>query len=151
MFYEYDNQKTKKPDITKLEFVLYCNPPKTTKQASLRFAKGRCYHVKSANDNYKQLHDLVYPFRPLRPFDEPLTLKVKWVYPWRKSQSKKSKLEGMIPCDTRPDCDNIYKGFCDILQEAKYFKDDAQICSMAFEKWWGDVPRIEVCLRPFRG
>jgi Holliday junction resolvase RusA-like endonuclease len=132
-----------------LEFVLFCNPPKSTKQASLRFAKGRCYHVKSANDNFKQLHDMVFPLRPLRPFDEPLTLKVKWVYPWRKSEPKKNRTLGIKPCDTRPDCDNLLKGLCDILQEAKYFSDDAKICDISFQKFWGDIPRIEICLRPF--
>lgn len=75
-------------------------------------------------------------------------MEVLWVYPWRKSETKKNRALNIMCCDTRPDCDNLNKTFADQLSDLGFWKDDGQVSDLIFRKRWGDRPRIEVSITP---
>lgn len=60
------------------------------------------------------------------------------------SQNKRNELEGKY-CDKRPDLDNYFKFWADVLNEVAY-KDDKQIVSMSSEKIYSSNPRVEIIL-----
>ena len=65
-----------------------------------------------------------------------------------KSTSKKKRqamLEGEVRPTKRPDLDNIAKIILDSLNGIAY-NDDKQVVSCKIEKWYGEVPRVEVTL-----
>ena len=132
-----------------IEFWVECIPPKATAQAStmiMRRADGTPFigKAKRGVKTREELMTLLMPFRPLVPFEGAIYLEVDWVYPWRKSEPKKNKTDGRMPCSTRPDADNLVKFLGDIFQRLGYFLDDSQIADLRFRKWWGDRPGIGV-------
>lgn len=60
------------------------------------------------------------------------------------SSKQKKALEG-TPCDKRPDIDNYFKFWADVLNEISY-GDDRQITSMWSDKVYSSNPRIEIYL-----
>lgn len=67
-----------------------------------------------------------------------------------KSYSKK-KRESLVntPCCTKPDTDNIIKSILDPLNEIA-FNDDSQVCKISGLKLYGNLPRVEVTLKPYK-
>ena len=67
-----------------------------------------------------------------------------------KSYSKR-KRESLInqPCCTKPDTDNIIKSILDPLNEIA-FHDDSQVCKISGLKLYGNLPRVEVTLKPYK-
>ena len=53
------------------------------------------------------------------------------------------------PVTTKPDCDNIFKIYSDILNGIAY-KDDAQISKLLVEKLYSDNPRVEIVIMPYK-
>ena len=92
----------------------------------------------------EELMVLLMPHRPLVPLEGAIFMEVDWVYPWRKSEPKKNRATGRLPCCTRPDADNLMKFFADICQRLGFYLDDSQIADLRFRKWWGDSPGIGV-------
>lgn len=134
-----------------IEFVIYCIPPKATHQASLRIMKrrdGTKFVGKFAKSKGKKaqndLMSLLRPHVPTKPLETPVTCEIRWVYPYRKAESKKAMSQGLIPCDTRPDCDNLFKTLGDCMTRLGFWLDDSQVYGLHFSKFWGEVPRIEV-------
>ena len=75
-----------------------------------------------------------------------LELFVKAYYKIPKNTSKKKKqtmLSGEIRPTKKPDGDNILKAVADALNGVCY-KDDKCLIKMSIEKFYSDVPRIEV-------
>lgn len=58
-------------------------------------------------------------------------------------KKRAAKLSGAIRPTKKPDCDNIGKIVADNLNGIAY-KDDAQIVSMVIEKYYAEIPRVEV-------
>ena len=56
---------------------------------------------------------------------------------------RQAKLDGAIRPTKKPDCDNVGKIIADSLNGVAY-KDDAQIVSMTVEKYYAEIPRVEV-------
>ena len=80
------------------------------------------------------------------PEDSQLELFVKAYYKIPKSASKKKKaamLSEQIRPTKKPDGDNILKAVADALNGVCY-KDDKNLVSMSVEKFYSDMPRIEV-------
>lgn len=132
-------------------FRIACVPPKTTHQTAMRIfqnKEGRAFLGKSSKGKRveTELLSLLLPHRPAAPLVGPLSLECSWVYPYRKSEPKKNR-GGLIPCPTRPDCDNLAKFLCDCMERAGFFETgDAQVTTLTFGKWWGPRPGIEVDL-----
>lgn len=135
-----------------IEFVLHCEPPKHTAQGSSMILKskktGKYFIGKKSNSRATQtkneLFALLYPNVPKTPLQGPLKLEIRWVYSWRKSETKKNRAKGEMWCETKSDCDNLCKMFNDCLTRLAFWKDDAQVASLHFEKLYSDQPRIEV-------
>ena len=137
----------------KLEFTIRCNPPKATHQASLRIMKradGTQFVGKFAKSKGKAAqNDLMTMLRPHAPqtsLKGPIACEITWVYPWRKSETKRNRAKCLMPCDTRPDCDNLCKMLFDAMTRLGFWDDDSQIFSVGFRKYWGDVPGIYVTI-----
>ena len=84
-------------------------------------------------------------------FDEnsQLELFVKAYYKIPKSASKKKRIAMLseeIRPTKKPDGDNILKAVADALNGVCY-KDDKSIVKMSIEKFYSDVPRIEVIVQ----
>lgn len=135
-----------------IEFVLHCEPPKHTAQGSStilkNFKTGKFFIGKKANSNAIQAKEelmwLIMPYRPQKPLEGALKCEIRWVYSWRKSETKKNISKKEMYCQVKPDCDNLFKLFGDILTRLGFWKDDAQISVLHFEKLYSDNPRIEV-------
>jgi Holliday junction resolvase RusA-like endonuclease len=133
-----------------MEFIIQCIPPKHTAQASNKILKnqnGKMFigkmHDSKAKQTQTELMWLLSPYQPQKPFVEPLKLEIKWVYPFRKSEAKKNRVEG-LPCITRPDCDNLCKLLLDIMTRLCFWVDDSIIYDLHFIKCYSDNPRIEI-------
>jgi len=134
------------------EFFIKCDPPKTTYQAGqqiLRTKSGRWFIGKSAKGKHTAnwLRSLVLPYRPKAPLDGILELDIVWIFPYRKSESKKNKEQQTMPCITKPDCDNIAKGLLDAMQQAKFFVDDSRIYDLRIRKIYSNETGIKIKLK----
>lgn len=134
-----------------MEIYLKCNPPKTTAQAGNKILKtksGRYFIGKMRSSKARQtesdLISLLYPYVPAEPLKGALKVEIRWVYGWRKSETKKNKAKGEMWCVSRSDCDNLCKMFNDILTRLGFWIDDAQIAVLHFEKLYSNEPRIEL-------
>jgi Holliday junction resolvase RusA-like endonuclease len=135
-----------------IEFILHCEPPKHTAQGSSMILKskktGKYLIGKKANSKATQtkqeLLALLYQHAPQTPLQGALKLEIRWVYSWRKSETKKNRAKGEMWCITKPDTDNLCKLFNDCLTRLAFWKDDAQVSVLHFEKLYADNPRIEV-------
>lgn len=75
-----------------------------------------------------------------------IEMNVKAFYSIAKSTSKKKHeqmLKGEILPTKKPDCDNVLKIIADALNKIAY-NDDAQIVRATVEKYYSDMPRVEV-------
>ena len=136
-----------------MNFTISCIPPKATHQGSamiMRRADGTQFVGKSKSSKgarvQRDLLSLFQPHAPARPMEGPLSLIVKWKYPWRLSESKKNRERDILPCDKRPDIDNLCKLLFDVMRRAGFFLDDAQIAHLTFRKEWTSQPGIEIDL-----
>lgn len=133
-----------------MHILINCIPPKHTAQASNKILKtkdGKYFIGKKSDSKAKQtqndLISLLYPYRPQKPLEGALKLEIKWVYPFRKSESKKNRT-GELYCYTRPDVDNLCKLLFDVMTRLGFWLDDSQIADLHFVKCWSDNPRIEI-------
>ena len=98
---------------------------------------------------YENLVKLVYgQIHNSMVFDKGISLKmdIRAYYAIPKSASKKklaSMLSGEIRPNKKPDLDNIIKVIADSLNEIAYY-DDSQIAELMCEKYYSDIPRVEV-------
>ena len=56
---------------------------------------------------------------------------------------------GVILPTKKPDCDNILKSVLDSLNQVAFY-DDTQIVELSVQKWYSDMPRLEVEIEPLR-
>jgi Holliday junction resolvase RusA-like endonuclease len=135
------------------QIIIECIPPKHTAQASNRILKtkdGKYFVGKKSDSRAKQTQNelfmLLYPHKPEKPLEGALKVKIKWVYPFRKSEPKKNRINELW-CDTRPDIDNLCKLLFDMMTRIGFWIDDSQIASLEFCKCWSDKPRIELFIK----
>ncbi len=133
-----------------ITFHLPINPPKATSQTKrlvMLGGKPRFFAKKSHQQAENDLLTLCQPYAPDAPLKGPLALSVKFVFPWRKSETKTNRARGILPCDTRPDCDNLVKLVADVLTKLRFYDDDGQIADLHVLKGWGDKVGISVSLQ----
>lgn len=81
-----------------------------------------------------------------KPFQGPVKMSIKAYFPIPKSSSKKEKKLmwlGLRRPTKKPDIDNIIKIISDALNGLAY-DDDKQIVSCTVEKFYSEVPRVEI-------
>jgi len=74
---------------------------------------------------------------------------IKAYYYIPKNTSKKKRkemIEGTIRPTKKPDCDNVAKAILDALNGLAY-KDDSQVARLVVEKYYGELPRVEVVIK----
>jgi len=72
------------------------------------------------------------------PFAGPVAASIHLCYPYRKAEKRRVVASGAeIPCDTRPDLDNLAKGILDAMSAARVWGDDGQVARLTLEKVWG--------------
>lgn len=131
----------------KLSFSIPCDPPKATSQqkGAVRIGAGiRFYKKQPVVKAEKSLFALLQPHVPDVPFAGPLSLAVLWSFPWRKSETRKRRALGAVPCDVRPDLSNIVKLLEDTMTTLRFWNDDSQIAQLSLTKEWGDWAGIKI-------
>ncbi|MDD5485957.1 MAG: RusA family crossover junction endodeoxyribonuclease [Dehalococcoidales bacterium] len=132
-----------------LEFFINCIPPKSTHQSGLRIIRRKNgtqfigkFSTSKSRRAQEDLLTLMMPYKPPSPLAGPLSLHIEWYYPYRKSESKKNTRLSLLPCDKRPDCDNLIKGAMDVLTRLGFWYDDGQVAEIHFQKAWTNKPGI---------
>jgi len=91
-----------------------------------------------------QMHDKGY----LKADEGPIMINLTAYMPKPKSWSKKrSKQSEGNPVVTKPDIDNIYKIYSDVLTGIAY-RDDSQVFRCLSQKIYSDKPRVEIEILP---
>lgn len=83
----------------------------------------------------KYKSDLIFLLKGLKvpPMDYDY-IHARFYLPYAKSTPKK-RLINNFPLRTNFDCDNVIKGLCDALEQAKIVEDDRHLSSMFIEKF----------------
>lgn len=134
-----------------IEFFLVCVPPTVNHQRKQIVRVGRFMRLADRPQLVKakdMIDGLLVPYRPLRPLVGPLTLTLEFTWPWRASESLKTRARRLIPREARPDCTNIAKTCEDRLAALRFMNDDAQVVELIVRKFFGDHPGIGVRLEP---
>lgn len=137
--------------MSEYRFTLSCIPPKTTAQQKravvLPRGKGiRFFKSSKAKGDESTIAALLLPHRPAEPYRTPVSLSIRWTWPWRASESKKRRALWCAPMTAKPDLDNLSKAFVDQLVKLRFIEDDAGVVDLRLCKRWGDVPGIEVTI-----
>lgn len=114
--------------------------PTTRQQKGIKVVKGQVRSYNRGNTANYELQKNLLMNKPKVPFDKgvAITLKVYFVYGTKdKKKWGKRKI-------TRPDGDNLMKGFQDYMQHYRYFIDDAQIAPLIVDRFWGQNNKIIV-------
>ena len=131
---------------------LDCIPPTATAQQKGAFVCGgrvRFYTKKKVRQSENFLAALLSMHVPDVPFSEPVSLKVRWTFPYRKSELKRIVRAGVpIPHPVRPDLDNLEKNLLDVLTRLNFWTDDSLVTEKFTSKWWGPKPGIDIEIRP---
>lgn len=147
-----------------IEFFLPCVPPTANHQnkkiirIKYRGKDGQMKDWTRTGDTdeliaAKQMIDgLLVPHRPLAPMRGAVTLTLEFTWPWRASDSAKTRARRLVPMVVRPDCSNLAKTTEDRLVALRFLEDDGPVCELVVRKFRGDHPgigiRIESCLDP---
>lgn len=121
-------------------------PPKTTHHAKKIARVGRFSKLvdtpalTSARETWMSV---LRPFAPSAPLVGPLRCWVELTWPFRKGDGMKVREKGRIPCDVKPDCDNMAKTIFDVMALLGYFGNDSQIFSLSVKKYFGANPGLE--------
>lgn len=86
--------------------------------------------------------------RSLKPLDGAISVDIKAFVSVPKSKSKKFREAALIweiRPTKKPDCDNIAKILLDAMTGIVY-EDDKQIVKLSVEKYYDEVPRVEVAI-----
>lgn len=114
--------------------------PTTRQQKGIKVVKGQVRSYNRGNTANYELQKNLLMNKPKVPFDKEvaITLKVYFIY-GTKDKKKWGKRK-----TTRPDGDNLMKGFQDYMQLYRYFIDDAQIAPLIVDRFWGQNNKIIV-------
>lgn len=136
----------------KIQFVVGGEPKGKARPRFARVYDGVSVRTPKATKEYEQNIKVTYLEQCGNvkfPEDSQLELSVAAYFKIPKSGSKKKKAEmriGGIRPTKKPDGDNILKAVADALNGVCY-KDDKNIVKMSIEKFYSDVPRIEVVVQ----
>jgi Holliday junction resolvase RusA-like endonuclease len=87
---------------------------------------------------------LADPHAPAAPFEGPVQVALRFVFPIPKSWSNRKRARAGFHVSS-PDLDNVVKAVTDSLNRSgRWWRDDSQIARVAAEKAYGPAPQIEV-------
>lgn len=138
-----------------LSFRVDCVPPTATAQQKGVFVvngRPRFFVKKPVKQTEGFLAALISMHAPDEPFDCPMSLTVRWTFPFRKSERKSVVRAGVdVPHVSRPDLDNIEKSLLDVLTRLNFWTDDSLVAEKRTSKHWGAKPGIEIEMHPLTG
>lgn len=105
--------------------------------------------------NYEELVKTMYVagVNPRFPDDAMLRVEINAYFSIPKSASKKKRADmigRVLRPIKKPDVDNIVKILLDSLNRIAY-RDDSQVVSVIFNKWYSEEPRVEVKITEVSG
>lgn len=127
--------------MTLCEFFLPMKPPtKTFQDKVVRFyghtpGIGYSYEAEQIKEKFK---GMVYKYVPDEPFDGPLRIVLKWLFPLIEGSH-----DGQWKT-TKPDVDNLPKMIVDAMTSVGFWKDDNVIASLICEKFWAEKTGIYI-------
>lgn len=127
-----------------IDFFLPMIPPTVTAQeqkTGVRNGKPYRYDPPELKAARVKLRDAVARFRPETPISGPVSLLVTWYFP------ANGRHRNREPKITRPDTDNLQKLLKDVMTEAGFWKDDAQVYEEYIKKLWGLVPGLYIVIQ----
>lgn len=133
-------------------FRLACVPPRTAHHAKRIVRVGQFSRLADKPELQAakvMLDALLLPHQPLAPLVGPVVLELEFTWPWRASESQRSRARGRQPMTSRPDVDNASKTLTDRLMALRFIEDDAAVVELHVTKWWGPEAGIAVRIRPF--
>lgn len=116
-----------------MQFVINREPFRVTaQQKRVTYANGKphFYYPEKLQESYNAYLNDVWPYRPEKPLEGPLQLHISFYF-----GTKDKKRWGKAK-PTKPDTDNLIKGFKDVLTAAGFWKDDAQVVFESTYKAW---------------
>lgn len=115
-------------------------PTKTAQEKKLALRGGRpvLYTPPELRDIRARYVAALMPHRPDAPLEGPVKLYTAWIFPCSSRHP-----EGTYKM-TRPDTDNLLKGFKDAMTEAGFWMDDAQVAAEYTCKRYGGAEGILV-------
>lgn len=125
---------------------------KNVKMGNKSFIKS--YQKQSVIENERNIAFDIKSQLPLdfKPYDEPVAVKVIFVFPplsgWSKAKKKLLESGETIYKETKPDLtDNLMKGLFDAMNGIVMI-DDARVVKVQSEKIYGSIPRTEIEIIP---
>lgn len=137
--------------MSSLAFFVACVPPKTNHQRKRIVRIGNFSRLADKPELVAakaMLDSVLLPHQPSAPVAGPVVLDVDFTWPWRASESKRTKALGRVPHTSRPDCSNALKTLEDRLVALRFIEDDANVVEVRVRKYWGDAPGIGVRISP---
>jgi Holliday junction resolvase RusA-like endonuclease len=136
-----------------ISFVIEGEPPTATHQSKRLFVV--CGHARIAdtpelNKAKRWYAAKLAPHVPPAPLSGPLSLTLRFVWPFRKSESRRSIAYGDLRKDTHPDCSNLAKTIEDQMAKLGFMANDSIVAELHVSKWWGARPGVEVTLCELR-
>lgn len=127
------------------------NPKGKQRHRMCRIKSRKITYTPKQTAEYEKLVRASYTAVSKRFFDKdtPLIISITALFSIPKSVSQKTKnlmLKGDILPTKKPDSDNIIKIVLDALNGVCYH-DDAQICSVHFEKKYAEIPAIKITIK----
>ena len=138
-----------------LSFRVDCIPPTATAQHKGVFVvngRPRFFTKRPVRQAEGFLAALISMHAPDAPFGCPVSLTVRWTFPFRKSERKSVVRAGAdVPHTSRPDLDNLEKSLLDVLTRLNFWTDDSLVAEKRTSKRWGARPGIEIGIEPLTG
>lgn len=109
----------------------------------------RTYKSAAQKQDEQTLQALMMPYRPEKPLQGALSLRVTAVMPIPKSKPKKWQSrasQGHVRFVGKPDVSNMLKHIEDVMQSIRFFEDDKQIVRALIAKRYGSEPGWYVLL-----
>lgn len=138
-----------------IEFFLPMIPPTVTQQehkvvVNKKTGKVRFYDPPELKAAKIKLLDSIGKYAPEYPFQGPVQLITKWIWPLDMSDRAQMNLQQLVGDEyfvwkeTKPDTDNLIKMLKDCMTQAGFWKDDVLVCSEVTEKFLAFRPGIYV-------
>ena len=133
----------------KIDFFCDCVPPKATAQQKGAFynkALGRIqfFKKKDVAESETDYMTLLSPNVPSEPFRTAVRLDVCFVWPFRKTESRRVRERLLVPMTVKPDFDNLAKTLCDVMTKLFFWTDDSLVADGRIRKFWGASPGIHI-------
>lgn len=134
-------------------------PPKRTSQNSSRLGQSRSGKaiVFKTDGVESDWLSILLPHRIPKPLDGPLILIVRLVWPFTgkhlNTAAKRALLAhgAHLPCDQKPDADNVIKGLQDTMSKLRFWADDKQIFDLRVQKLYGHDPSVTIRVETWDG